>query len=352
MVREKQNKVFAVSQLAEICKAELVGDGTAEIVAMAPIKSACASEIAFVSEEKYVQDIPASKAGAVLVNRKVDNAPMPLLVVKNVDAAVIETLAKFMPELTPPKPGIHPSAVVDSEASVDPTASIGPLVFIAAGVEIGAKTIISPGCKIDQNTKIGSRSRLESNVVVYHNCVIGNNCVIGANSTIGSMGFGYSYLNGQHKFIPHTGGVLIEDFVDIGAGCCIDRAKFGNTVIGAGTKTDNQVQIAHNVTIGKCSLIVAQVAVAGSSKIGNGVILAGQVGVRNHVEIGDGAKIGAQAGVINNIPAGSECVGTPAIDAKEKIRQVLATQKLPGMIKQLKQLTKKVEKLEAAKNNS
>ncbi len=352
MIKENQKKVFTVGELAEICKAELIGDDSPEIIAMAPVKSAGEAEIAFVSEDKFVQDIATSKAGAVIVNKKIDSAPMPQLVVENVDAAVIEVLAEFMPQLNKPKCGIHPSAVIDSDATIDPAASIGPFVFVAAGVEIGANAVICAGCKIDQDSKIGSGSRLESNVVVYHNCIVGKNCIIGANTTIGSMGYGYSYLDGRHKLIPHTGGVVIEDCVDIGACCCIDRAKFGNTVIGAGTKMDNQIQIGHNVTVGKLSLIVAQGAVGGSSKIGNGVILAGQVGVRNHVEIGDGAKIGAQAGVADNIAPGSQCVGTPAIDAREKIRQVIATQKLPDVIKQLKQLTKKVEKLEAAKDHS
>ncbi len=188
--------------------------------------------------------------------------------------------------------------------------------------------------------------------MVYHNCSIGNNCIIGANSTIGATGFGYYFIDGQHQQIPHTGSVLIEDCVEIGANTCIDRAKFGNTIIGAGTKIDNLVQIAHNVVIGKCCLIIAQAGIAGSSKLGNGVVLAGQVGIKDHITIGDGAQIGAQAGVINDIGPSKQVVGSPAINIKEFFRQVLLKQKLPEMNKQLKQLIKRVEELEAAKNNS
>ena len=189
-------------------------------------------------------------------------------------------------------------------------------------------------------------------MVVYHNCTIADNCIIGANSTIGATGFGYYFIDGQHRLIPHTGSVIIEDCVEIGANSCIDRAKFGNTIIGAGTKIDNLVQIAHNVVIGKCCLIVAQVGISGSTRLGNGVVLAGQVGIKDHITIGDGTQVGAQAGVINDIGPNEQVVGSPAIDAKEKFRQVLLEKNLPEMSKQLKQLIKRVEELEAAENNS
>jgi UDP-3-O-[3-hydroxymyristoyl] glucosamine N-acyltransferase len=285
------------------------------------------------------------------VGRKVDSN-IPLLVVDNVERALIKILAEFMPQLDKPPAGIHKSAVVDENASIDKTASVGPLVCIKKDAKIGPGTIIGAGCKIGENSVIGSYCRLEDNVVVYHNCNIGNNCIIGANSTIGATGFGYYFIDGQHKQIPHTGSVIIEDCVEIGANSCIDRAKFGNTIIGAGTKIDNLVQIAHNVVIGKCCLIIAQAGIAGSSKLGNGVVLAGQVGIKDHITIGDGTKIGAQAGVINDIEPNKQVVGSPAIDIKEKLRQVLLEQKLPEMSRQLRELIKRVENLEAAKDDS
>jgi len=275
-----------------------------------------------------------------------------LLIVNNVERALIEVLKKFMPQLDKPSPGIHKSAVVEEGALVDPTASIGPMAYIRKGAKIGAGTVISAGCKIGQDVTIGKDCKLDDNVVVYHNCTIGNNCFIYANSTIGATGFGYYFIDGRHQLIPHTGGVIIEDFVEIGANTCVDRAKFGNTIIGAGTKVDNLVQIAHNVVTGKCCLIVGQAGIAGSCKLGNGVVLAGQVGLKDHISIGDMTQVGAQAGVINDIGPNQQIVGSPAIDIKEKLRQVLLEQKLPEMNKQLKQLLKKVEQLEAAKNDS
>jgi UDP-3-O-[3-hydroxymyristoyl] glucosamine N-acyltransferase len=344
-------KKYTVAQLAEIAKAQLIGSGKAEVCRAAPFESAGPDCITFAAEEELLKNIAGCKAAAIIVSRKIDSA-IPLLVVDNVERALIKILAEFMPKLSKPPAGTHKSAVVDEGVSIDKTASIGPLACIKKGAKIGGGTVIGAGCKIGENSVIGSDCRLEDNVVVYHNCNIGNNCIIGANSTIGATGFGYYFIDGQHQLIPHTGGVIIEDCVEIGANSCIDRAKFGNTIIGAGTKIDNLVQIAHNVVIGKCCLIIAQAGIAGSSRLGNGVVLAGQVGIKDHITIGDGAQIGAQAGVINDIGPNERVVGSPAINIKEFFRQVLMEQKLPEINKQLKQLIKKVEELEAAKDNS
>jgi UDP-3-O-[3-hydroxymyristoyl] glucosamine N-acyltransferase len=348
---ESTQKKRTVAQLAEISGAELIGSGKAEVCRVLPFESAMPDSITFAADEKLLKDISGCKAAAVIVGKKIDSI-VPLLVVDNVERALIKILREFMPLLDKPSPGVHKSAVVEKGALIDPTVSIGALAFIRKGAKIGAGTVISAGCKIGENSTVGSDCRLEYNVVVYHNCSIGNSCIIGANTTIGATGFGYYFIDGQHRLIPHTGSVLIEDCVEIGANSCIDRAKFGDTVIGAGTKIDNLVQIAHNVVVGRCCLIVAQAGIAGSSRLGNGVVLAGQVGIKDHITIGDGTRIGAQAGVINDIGPNEQIVGSPAIDSKEKLRQVLLEQKLPEMNKQLKQLTKRVETLEAAKDNS
>jgi len=344
-------KKYSVAQLAKIAGAELVGSGTSEVCRVSPFESAGADCITFAADDELLKKISACKAAAVIVNKKIDSA-VPLLVVDNVERALIKVLREFMPQLDKPPAGVHESAVVDKGVSIDKTASIGPLACIRKGAKIGEGTVIGAGCKIGQNSIIGSNCCLEDNVVVYHNCGIGNNCIIGANSTIGATGFGYYFIDGQHQQIPHTGGVIIEDCVEIGANTCIDRAKFGNTIIGAGTKIDNLVQIAHNVIIGKCCLIVSQAGISGSTKLGNGVVLAGQVGIKDHMTIGDGTQIGAQAGVMNDIGPNKKVVGSPAIDSKEFFRQVLMKQKLSEMNKQLKQLIKKVEEIEAAKDNS
>lgn len=330
---ENGSKNKTLDQIAELIGAELAGDGSIQINGINGIDRAEVNEITFISDEKYFGKIKESSAGAIIADKKLEGVAIPLLLVKNVDMAVIEVLKLFSEGPPAPQPGIHPSAVVEADA------------------EIGDGTYIGPGCYVGANSRIGSDSRLDANVVVYHDCRIGSNCIIQANTTIGAVGFGYSFIDGRHRLIPHIGGVIIEDFVEIGANSCVDRAKFGNTIIGAGTKIDNLVQIAHNVVVGKCCLIVAQVAIAGSSEVGNGVVMAGQAGIKDHIKIGDGVIIGAQAGVMTDISPGRHILGSPAMDDKETKRIVLTTMKLPRMAKQLKRLAKKVERLEAAENN-
>lgn len=348
---ENIQKKYTVSQLAKMIGAELVGNSSAEICRATAFESAAPDSITFAMDEKFLKDISQCKAGAVIVNEKVE-CNIPLLVVKNVQKALIAVLKEFMPKFQVPTAGIHKSAVVEEGALIDPAAAIGPLVCIKKGARIGARTIIAAGCKVGENSVVGNDCRIEDNVVVYHNCKIGNNCIIAANTTIGATGFGYYFIDGAHQLIPHTGGVIIEDCVEIGANTCVDRAKFGNTVIGAGTKIDNLVQIAHNAEIGKCCLIAGQAGIAGSSRLGNGVVLAAQSGLKDHITIGDGAQVGAQAGVLNNIEPGQKILGSPAINAKDKLKQFILVHKLPEMNKQLKQLIKRIESLEAAKNNS
>ena len=229
--------------------------------------------------------------------------------------------------------------------------SVGPHVVIEDGVQIGPDSVIGSGCEIGENTRIGANCRLDSHVVIYHNCVLGNHVIIQANSTIGAVGFGYALIEGSPKLIPHNGGVILEDFVEIGANTCVDRAKFGNTIIGAGTKIDNLVQVAHNVVIGKCCLIAAQVGVAGSCRLGDGVVLAGQVGLADNIEIGAGTMVGAQAGVMGNVEPGKKLAWSPALDIKEAGRVVAHVLRLPKLSQELKRLTTKVEQLEAAKDD-
>jgi UDP-3-O-[3-hydroxymyristoyl] glucosamine N-acyltransferase len=240
---------LTVAQLAERLGAELAGDGSVQISAVGTIETAGGNEVAFIrgskqnhvhfgntADQKYLKAARQSKAGAVITGMHFEDLDKPQLIVKDVNAALIEALNIFAPELKPPTEGIDPTAKVADSAVIARGVAIGAGVVIEEGAEIGEKSVIAGGCKIGQNSKIGGNCRLDNNVVIYYNCHIGNNVIIQANTTIGSTGFGYSLIDGSHKLIPHNGGVVIEDFVEIGANCCIDRAKFGNTTIGAGTK--------------------------------------------------------------------------------------------------------------------
>jgi len=322
-----------------------------EITGVAPVTTAGENEVTFVSGDKYKAALAGSSAVAVIVPECIEGLDKPQLVVKNINAALIEVLNIFAPKLKAVTPGIDPTARLGQNTRIAEDVSVGAYVVIDDSVEIGPNSVIGSGCKVGENSKIGKNCRLDSNVVIYHNCSLGNNVVIQANSTVGSTGFGYSFIEGAHRLIPHNGGVIIEDFVEIGANCCIDRAKFDNTIIGAGTKLDNLVHIAHNVVIGKCCLITAQCAIAGSSKLGNGVVMGGQVGVRDNIEIGDGVMIAGQSGVIQDVPAGQTLFGSPALEKKEEFRIISARKRLPDMVKQIKQLIKRVERLEAAEDD-
>jgi UDP-3-O-[3-hydroxymyristoyl] glucosamine N-acyltransferase len=350
--------------LAERLGAELVGDGSGQISAVGTIETAREEEVAFIrgskgnqvrfgtaADVRHLAAVKESLAGAVITGMRIEDLDKTQLIVTNVNAALIEALNIFAPNLKPLTEGIDPSAKVADSAKIANSAAIGACAVIEDGAQIGANSVIGSGCKIGENSTVGNDCRLDSNVVVYHNCHLGNNVVIQANTTIGSTGFGYSLIEGSHKLIPHNGGVVIEDFVEIGANCCIDRAKFGETKIGAGTKIDNLVQIGHNVVIGKNCLIVSLVGISGSCKLGDGVILAGQAGLIDNLEIGDGAIVGAQAGVMNDIEAGEKVLGSPANNIKEALQIMGLMKRLPKLNKQLKQLSKRVDKLESAEDD-
>ncbi len=350
MAKQTIETILTIAEIAEHIGARLVGIGGAAISGVDSIEQAGPAEISFANSARHTRKLAESKAAAVIVGKEIENVAVAQLIVDSVEEALIATLNLFAPKLTPAG-GVHPTAVVEKSATIGDNAAIGPGAYISYGVTIGAGSIIGAGCRIGENSTIGTNCRLDANVVVYHNCKIGDNCIIQANSTIGAVGFGYYAVDGQPKLIPHNGSVVIEDCVEIGANCCVDRAKFGNTVIGAGTKIDNLVQIGHNVLIGKCCLIAGQVGISGSSQLGDGVVFGGQAGTADHIKIGDGTMVGADSGVLSDVAAGQQVWGTPAIDVRKRQRIHVLSERLPKMAKQLKDVIRRVEGLETSENN-
>jgi UDP-3-O-[3-hydroxymyristoyl] glucosamine N-acyltransferase len=345
---------MTVRELAQRLGAQLIGEGVdagREVSAVMPAELAGADHVTFVTDAKYEAAAAQSSAAAVIVARPIPDVDKAQLLVADVNAALIEALNQFAPEHILPLAGVHPSACLASTVRLAEGVSIGPHVVLDEGVQIGSNTMIAGGCQIGRDSVVGADCRLDGNVVIYHGCRLGNHVVVQANSTIGSVGFGYVFIAGAHRLIPHNGGVVVEDFVEIGANCCIDRAKFGNTIVGAGTKIDNLVQIAHNVVIGKCCLIAAQAGIAGSCRLGDGVVLAGQVGLADNIEIGAGTMVGAQAGVMSSAAPGQKLAWSPALDVREAARVVAHILRLPKLSQQLKRLTARVEELETAKNH-
>jgi len=340
-----------ISELAEKLGAELIGSGDNTVKGVGAVADASKGQVTFLTDKKHQSSLKDTKAVAVITAEKIEGIKLPQLVVKDVKERLIQALGIFAPSLTVIPQGIDAAAKIARDTQIADTARIGPYVTIEKNAVIGANTIISAGSHVGENSEIESNCRIGKNVVIYHNCRIGKNVSVQANTTIGSTGFGYTQFGKKLRLIPHNGGVIIRDDVEIGANCSIDRAKFGNTIIGEGTKIDNLVQIAHNVTIGKNCLIVAQVGIAGSSCLGDNVVLGGQVGIADHVEIGANTQIAAQSGLSQNAGPNRKLFGSPAFDIKEALKIIFLSKKLPKLNRQVKQLAEKVKKLEVAKNN-
>jgi len=347
---EAEQTKITVAQLAEYLGGRLCGPGGGLVRGVNTIRDAAGDEICFLSDEKHASLLASSSAAAVLLEKERPDCRPPQICVSSVQKALIEALKRFAPKLTP-LDGIHPSAVVEKDARLAEDVAVGPGAYIGHEVRIGAGTVIGPNCSIGQRTQIGTHCRLDSNVVVYHDCIIGNQCILLSHCTIGATGFGYVFIDGRHQLIPHNGGVILEDGVEIGANSCVDRAKFGNTVLGAGTKIDNLVQIGHNVHIGKACLMAGQVGISGSVEIGDGVVFAGQSGASDHTSIGSGTIIAARGVVSSDIDPGRRVWGNPARDMQEEKRSAVVYRRLPELAKELKDLVKKVQQLEAAKDH-
>ncbi len=342
---------LTVREIAAIVGGTVQGDDSVVIESVSSLEKAKATDITFATNPRYAAKLQTSAAGAAVVADEPAEAPMPLIRTAHVE----EALAKLLGSLAEPADrlpaGIDPTAIIDETAQIAPDAAIGPFVVIAAGTVIGkGSTLLSRVC-IGKNVQIGEQSLLHEGVVIKHNCLIGSRVMIGPNSVIGFDGFGYYFKDGKHNKIPHIGNVVIEDDVDIGAGTCIDRAKFDVTLIGQGTIVDNLAQIAHNVQIGRACILAGQVGIAGSSKLGKGVVIGGHSGVTDNVEIGDGAIVGGFSAIAADVEPGAIVAGSPAGPARDKLRSLLALDKLPETMKRIKAIEKRLSTLESTEDH-
>jgi UDP-3-O-[3-hydroxymyristoyl] glucosamine N-acyltransferase len=333
--------MFTAADLAKQLNGEVVGDGCVKISGFAPATTAKPGDLTFAENEKFFAAAELSAASAILVDGNFQSVNKVLIRVKNARIAFAKALPLFFPE-PEFKPGIHPTAVVDSSAQIDPSAHIGPHCAIGAKVKIGARTVLEGGNHVGAESVMGDETRIFPNVTNYAATRIGNRVRIHAGSVIGSDGFGYVFDSGFHRKISQIGNVVIHDDVEIGANVTIDRGALGPTTIGKGTKIDNMVQIAHNVTIGEHCLIISQTGIAGSTKIGNYVTIAGQVGLAGHLKIGDRAVIAAQSGVMNDIGEGEKWFGSPAQPDRQMKRQLIAAQQLPELLRRLAEIDKRL----------
>jgi UDP-3-O-[3-hydroxymyristoyl] glucosamine N-acyltransferase len=335
-----------VKELAALVGGEISGDETVAITGVSAIDNATAGSLAFIVQARYDSYLKETKAAAVLVRpdsplvdgKTFIRVPNPYLAFVRIAREVFK-----MGELR--TTGIHPTALVAPSAVIGRNVSLGAFCVIEEEAKIQQDTIIREHTTVGRNTKIGKHCQIGSKVTITHNLTIGNEVIIQAGSVIGSDGFGYVKDGDISYKIPHIGTVVLEDRVEIGANCTVDRATFGETRVKCGAKLDNLIHVAHNVEIGENTVIAAQTGVSGSTKIGKNVVIAGQVGFVGHIEIGDRTVFGAQAGVTKSIPEGLTVSGYPAKNHSQAKREEAALRRAPEMLKRIRKLEKRLAAL-------
>ncbi|WPJ97577.1 UDP-3-O-(3-hydroxymyristoyl)glucosamine N-acyltransferase [Coraliomargarita algicola] len=325
---------------------EAVGAYEGTIQGIASLAEAQAGDLSFLGNPKYRAAVADSQASVLLVPKDYEQAPKPgqlHLKLENPSFALALICRDIELTLLPKPPaGIHPSAVVEADAEVSPEASIGAFCYIGSGAKVGAAVLAS-------HVSVGRSAQIKDEVQIGARVSVGDYCVIGERNrllpgcVIGSDGYGYEYFDGAHQRVPQIGNVVIAADVDVGANSTIDRARFGSTQIGAGTKIDNQVQIAHNVRVGQHCLIVAQVGISGSTVLGDGVVVGGQAGLAGHLKIGSGAMIAGGTAVVSDIEPQLKVRGYPAMPMMLFNRMAVLQRKLPDLFKRFDQLEKTVK---------
>lgn len=343
----------SLRELASAVGGELVGDPDLSIHGVNGLEDAVPGELSFYGNARYRKALLATRASAVLISGEcTERSDVSWIRVANPHLAFARISALFHPR-PQYRPGVRPGAHIHPSAQVHAGATVmaGATVEANASVEDGA--VLFPGVYVGASAKVGAGSVLHPNVVVGDRCVVGARCILHAGAVVGADGFGFALDLSvpEHFKVPQAGIARLEDDVELGACSCVDRATLGETVVGRGTKIDNLVQVAHNVRIGPMSIVCAQAGISGSAEVGTGVVLAGQVGVVGHIRVGDLAKVGAQSGVAHDVPDGATVSGSPAFDHREWLKASAAMGHMSSVLRELRQLRRRVEQLESEKKN-
>lgn len=342
---------FSAKQIAEFIHGKIEGDENATVNTFAKIEEGKKGAISFLSNPKYTHYLYDTESSVVLVDEALEltrETKATLIRVSNAYESVAKLLQLYE-SMKPKKQGIDSMAFVSSTAKIGEGCYVGAFAYIGDNVEIGDNCQIYPHATIYDNTKIGNNCIIYPNASIYHDCKIGNNVTLHSGCVIGADGFGFAPNQEGYDKIPQIGIVTIEDNVEIGANTCVDRSTMGSTYIRNGVKLDNLIQIAHNVEVGKNTVMAAQVGVAGSTKVGEWCMFGGQVGMAGHITIADRTNVGAQAGIPGSVrKPDTTILGTPAYDAKGFMKSSAIFRKLPDMYAQLNKLQQEIEDL---KNN-
>ena len=345
-----------LSELANFLEGQLQGPADATVTGVASLNDATQTQVSFLANAKYANQLETTKALAVIVSEDYDGPGKSLIRCKDPYFAFRQALVALVGFRKHPYSGISDQAIIDPTAKIGANVIIAPFAVISENAEVGDNSVIYPSVFVGPNCKIGADCIVYPNVTIYDDCKLGDRVTVHAGCSIGQDGFGYAtHPNKQgevvHDKIPQVGWVELEDDVEIGACCAIDRAAMGPTVIGAGTKFSNLIAIGHGTKMGKHCLTVAQTGIAGSVNVGNYCVFGGQAGIVGHIEIGDGVRIAAQSGVTNNVPAGQDLLGSPAIPRAEARRVMMSTMKLPEIRNDVKKLKKQIAKLQEQLND-
>jgi UDP-3-O-[3-hydroxymyristoyl] glucosamine N-acyltransferase len=329
--------VLTAATVAGAVGGRLYGRADRPLEGVRPLSEAGDRHLSFLANPRYRDQARRSGAGTVLCAVGEQLGGRDRIEVPDPYYALALALGLFHPPSRPPA-GIDPRAVVGGGCEIGERVHIGPCAVVGDRCRLGDDVAVGAGAVLGQGVALGAGCVLHPGVVIYPGCRLGRRVVLHAGVVIGSDGFGYATRHGVHHKIPQVGGVVIEDDVEIGAGTTVDRGALGDTVIGAGSKIDNQVMIAHNVVVGAGSILVAQSGVAGSTRLGPGVILAGQAGVAGHLQIGGGARIAAASAVLQDLPGGTTVAGVPAIPIAAWRRAQAAFARLPEVLRRLRRL--------------
>ena len=340
---------FLLSEAAALLEGEVRGSGDPRLNGIRNLRDAGPGDISVVTDRKYLEAARSSQAGAFLVSPALadelsGDVTSPQLVIEGVQLALTRLLEWLHPRVAL-EPGIHPTAVIGRGAKLGTDLAIGPYAVIEAGAELGDGVRIGAHSVVGSGVRIGARSVIHPHVVLYPGSVLGQEVILHSGVRIGVDGFGYVFVDGEHRNVPHVGRCVLEDGVEVGANTTIDRGSISDTRVGVGTKIDNLVQLGHNVQVGPRSILVSQTGIAGSTRLGAGVVVGGQVGIAGHVEIGDGAQLAGQAGVTGNVASGSVVMGFPARPRQEFLRTAAAQRKVPELLRRVRDLEKELETL-------
>ena len=341
---------FTAGQIAEIINGKVEGNELAAVSSFGKIEEAKDGQLAFLANPKYEDFLYSTKASIIIINKTLElKQPLSATLVRVQDpySSFATLLDKYQQIKTQQLTGIQQPVYMDSTVKMGENVFIGAFVFLGENVVIGNGVKLFPNCYLGNNVEVGDNTIIHPGVKIYHNCIIGKNVKIHAGAVIGSDGFGFApQADGTFKKVPQIGNVVIEDDVEIGANATIDRATLGSTLIKAGAKLDNLIQVAHNVEVGNNTVIAAQAGVSGSTKIGNNVMIGGQAGIVGHIMIADGTKINAQSGVSKSIKSPNTAVtGSPAFEYTSALRSQAVNRNLPELEKRLSELENIIKEL-------